>query len=98
MTGDEIGPGSLKCVTAWSARRPLRDLLEETLRTHVGAQEIRQLSADVFLVYTNAAASAVRDWLIPHLADEESAFVVEFEQWSGYGPAPDRRWLLRRGH
>ncbi len=98
MTGDKIGPGSLKCVTAWSARRPLRDLLEETLRTHVAAQDIRHLCGQVFLVYTDAAASAVRDWLVPRLEDEESAFVVAFEEWSGYGPGPDRRWLLRRGH
>ena len=95
---DVIGPGSLKCVTASSERRSLRDVLEKSLREHVRAEDVRHLHGDVFLIYTDAEATAVRDWLKPRLEDEESAFVVEFEQWSGYGPAPDRRWLLRRGH
>ena len=42
--------------------------------------------------------AALRDWLTPSLEEGESVFVVEFEKWSGYGPAPDRAWLLRRGH
>ena len=95
---DVIGPGSLKCVTASSERRLLRDVLEASLREHVRAEDGRHLHGDVFLIYTDAEATAVRDWLKPRLDEEESAFVVEFEQWSGYGPAPDRRWLLRRGH
>lgn len=93
-----VGPGSLKCVTAWSARRSLREPLEETLRAHVRAGDIRHLYGDVFLVYTDAETAAIRDWLGSRLEDGESTFVVEFERWSGLGPAPDRGWLLDRGH
>ena len=94
----EIGPGTLKCVSAWSGDRPLRDVVEAVLRAHVRPADIRYLYGRIFLVYTEADAAAVRDWLIPHLREGESAFVVEFEQWAGYGPAPDRQWLLFRGH
>ena len=94
----EIGPGRLKCVTAWSPSRSLLDPLGETLRTHVRVEDVHHLYGNVFLVYTDAETAAIRDWLIPCLEDGESLFVVEFEQWSGYGPAPDRRWLTFRGH
>jgi hypothetical protein len=40
----------------------------------------------------------VRDWLRDVFEDGESAFVVEFERWSGLGEAIDSTWLLRRGH
>lgn len=93
-----VGPSSLKCVTGWSERRPLRDLLETALRARVRAEEIRHLHGEVFLVYTEAGTAAIRDWLAPHLRADESVFVAEFERWSGHGPAPDRRWLMRRGH
>lgn len=94
----EIGPGSLKCVTASSPGRSLRGLLGQALRAHLRADDIRHLYGETFLVYTDAEAATIRDWLMPTLEDGESVFVVEFEQWSGCGPAPDRRWLLRRGH
>ena len=93
-----LAPGSLKCVAAWSARRPLRHAVQETLRAHVLAEEIRHLYGDVFLVYTDAEVAAVRDWLSACLQEDESLLVVEFERWSGYGPAVDSSWLLRRGH
>ncbi len=32
------------------------------------------------------------------LKANESALVLEFEMWSGYGNAVDRDWLLARGH
>ena len=76
---DVIGPGSLKCVTASSERRLLRDVLEASLREHVRAEDVRHLHGDVFLIYTDAEATTVRDWLKPRLDEEESAFVVEFE-------------------
>ena len=95
---DTIGPGSLKCVSAGSPRRSLREEIEEALRAHVRPEDVRRLYGDVFLVYSDAEPAAIRDWLIPALADEESVFVAEFEHWSGRGPAPDRAWLLRRGH
>ncbi len=90
--------GSLKCITASSPNRSLRDVLEQALRGRVAADDIRLLSGDVLLVYTDADAAVVRDWLAPQLREGESVFVVEFERWSGYGPAPDQTWLLRRGH
>lgn len=95
---DEVGPGSLKCVTASSPRRPLRDIVERALIEHVGADDVRHVFGDVFLVHADADTAALRDRLAERLEDGESAFVVEFEAWSGYGPAVDRRWLLRRGH
>ena len=93
-----IGPGSLKCVTAWSPSRSLRDPLGRALRRHVRADDVHHLYGDVFVVYTEADSATVRDWLVPGLHEQEPAFVVEFEKWSGYGPAPDATWLLRRGH
>ena len=95
---DEIGPGSLKCVSAGSPSRPLRADIEEALRACVRPEDIRHLYGNVFLVYTDAEPLAIRDWLIPTLSDDESVFVVDFEHWSGRGPAADRAWLLRRGH
>ncbi len=95
---ERIGPGSLKCVTAWSSHRQLRNPLEQALRAHVREDDIRHLHGEVFLVYTDADTAIIRDWLTPCLGDGDSVAVIEFERWSGYGPAPDRRWLLRRGH
>ena len=94
----EVSPGRLHCVTAWSAGRSLGPLIEETLRAHVSNEEVRHLYGEVYLVYTDTGAAAIRDWFISRLQEDESMLVVEFEHWSGYGPAPDRRWLLARGH
>jgi hypothetical protein len=85
-------------VSAWSAQRSLRDVIEETLRPHVAPDDVRHLYGDTFLIDTDAEVATIRNWLLPCLKDRESLFVVEFERWSGYGPAPDRDWLLRRGH
>ena len=94
----ETSPGRLHCLTGWSAGRSLGPLIEESLRAHVPPGDIRRLYGEVYLIYADAGSAAIRDWLIPRLQDGESVFVVEFERWSGYGPAPDRRWLLARGH
>ena len=93
-----IAQGRLNCVGALSARRPLARLIEEALHARLPADDIRRLYGDVYLVYTDAGTAAIRDWLTPCLEDDESLIVVEFETWSGYGPALDRRWLLSRGH
>ncbi len=93
-----IGPGSLKCVTAWSDDRSLRKLMAETLRAHVRVEDIRHLYDHVSLIYTDAEPAAIRDWFTSILQEGESVFVVEFERWSSYGPAPDRPWLSFRGH
>lgn len=95
---DEVGPGSLMCVTTHSPERSLRDVLERTLLEHIRSEDIRHLCADTFIVFTESEVDVVRDWLSPVLRDGESAFVTGFERWSAYGPAADRRWLLRRGH
>ena len=95
---EQIGTGSLKCVTGSSPGRSLRSAIEEALSSHVRAEDIRYLSGDVLLVYTKDDTAAIRDWLASLLVDGESVFVVEFEHWSGYGAVPDRDWLRRRGH
>ena len=89
-------PG-LKCVVAWSERRHLCAVVEEGLRTLAGADEVRRLSDDACLVYTDLEPANVRDQLRDRLEPGESLLVVEFEKWSGYG-AVDSAWLLRRGH
>ena len=94
----EIGPGSLKLVSAWSPRHSVRERVAAVLQRHIRAEDIRYLHGRVFLLYTAAEPATIRDWLAPYLEDDESVFVVEFERWSGYGPSPDRDWLRRRGH
>lgn len=98
MSGEAIGPGSLKCVTAISSERTLRHQTQMALERHVRPEDIRHLHGDTFVVYTAADTTTVRDWLTPLLEDGESVFVVEFERWSGHGRSPNRDWLLRRGH
>ena len=89
-------PGSLKCVAVSSPGRSLADVLPAALGEP--ADDARRLFDGVWLVYCGATAAEVRDRLAAHLIEGESAFVVEFERWSGSGPAPDRHWLLARGH
>jgi hypothetical protein len=91
-------PGTLKSVAAYSPHRPLKDLIGDALTARIGAEDVCYLLGRVFLVYTEADTSAIRDWLAPLLRDGESLFVAEFERWSGHGPAPDREWLRERGH
>lgn len=88
---------TLKLVSAWSPDRHLRAMIEEVLRAHVPAEDIRHLHGRVYLVYTAAEPAEIRDWLASHLVDGERAFVVEFERWSGRN-IPHRDWLLVRGH
>ena len=95
---DEIGPGTLKCVVGHSPSRPLRSLIAEILGPHVRDQDIRHLSDDALLAYSDASAADLRDWIAAQLGPGESVLVMEFERWSAFGPAADRRWLLRRGH
>jgi hypothetical protein len=95
---DLVRPGSLKCVAGVSPHRPLQDVFEHILCARIGEADVRHLSGDVFVVHSEMETSDLRDALAAELEDGESVFVVEFERWSGYGPAADRRWLLRRGH
>ena len=95
---DVIGPGSLKLVAASSPRRPLGDVLRDTLCAHAGGNDVRHLHGETFLVQTEADPAAIRDWLSALLGEDESVFVIEFERWSSHGLAADRTWLLRRGH
>ncbi len=91
-------PGTLKCVSASSPARPLREAVEAALRAHIPAEDVRHLYGDILVVYTEEDTAALRDWLAPLLEDGESLFVVEFERWSSAGPAIDREWLGARGH
>lgn len=95
---DEVGPGSLKLVSGYSPSRPLREIIEAALRAKILDSDIRYLFGRAFVVHTDASPEVIRDWLRGVLMDGESAFVVEFERWSGVGEAIDSGWLLRRGH
>lgn len=95
---EDIGPGTLKCVSASAPGRSLRDVIEAALLEHVAPHNVRHLHADTFAVHTEAEPSDIRDWLAALLREDESLLVAEFERWSGHGDAIDRRWLLRRGH
>lgn len=91
-------PGRLHCVSAWSPRRPLTPVIEAALLAHLPADDVRHLFESIYLIYADTEPATVRDWLAAHLEDGELAFVVEFERWSAFGLAPDRDWLLARGH
>ena len=95
---DAVGPGSLKLVAAASPERALSDIVERELASRAGADGMRRLPGDAFIVYTDASAAEVRDWLTPRLREGATLFVVEFERWSAYGAAVDQPWLLQRGH
>jgi hypothetical protein len=95
---DVIGPGSLKLVSGWSPSRSLDQVLSTVLSDRAGANDVRRLQDNVFVVYSEVEPADVRNWLSEHLTDDESVIVVEFERWSSHGPGVDRRWLLRRGH
>jgi len=92
-----IGPGTLKCVALSSPNADLIAAIEHVLANRAGEDDVRRVG-DALLVYTEASTEAIRDWLAPSLSEDESAFVFEFERWSGYGEAIDRDWLRRRGH
>ncbi len=95
---NKIGPGSLKCVIAWAPQRPLAGPVREALSEHIDQEDIRAIDGGATLVHTTADAAHIRDWLAAVLKADESALVLEFEKWSGYGTAVDRGWLLARGH
>jgi hypothetical protein len=95
---DAIGAGSLKLVAGCSQHRSLSHAIGDLLRERIGANDVRHLAGETFLIFTSAEPDAIRDWLAPVLADAESVLIVEFERWSSYGTAVDTRWLLRRGH
>jgi len=103
---------TLKCVIAWSPRRPLHDLLADGLAAFADAGDIQRLGDEACLVYSPAPADEIRDRLRRELEDGEALLVVEFEKWSGHGRGLDARqgrrrgaeaglataWLLARGH
>jgi hypothetical protein len=97
---DEIGAGRLLMIVAAA---PAVDV-ESALLAHIRAADLRPLHratsarGAVFIAYTDAAPSGVRDWLAESLGADASAFIVEFERWSALGDDADRAWLLRRGH
>jgi hypothetical protein len=98
MPEDEVGPGSLKLVSGYSPHRPLRELIQRTLTDRIGVSDVRYIHGRVFAIHTEASCETIRDWLRDAFEDGESAFVVEFERWSGLGEVIDSTWLLRRGH
>ena len=52
-----LAPGSLHCVSGWSASRSQGPVIEEAVRNHVAGDEVRHLYSDVYLVYTDAGAA-----------------------------------------
>lgn len=98
MTGERIGPGSLKLITAHAPTRALHAEIAAVLNRRLRPQDIRHLYDDTFVIYSEEDTASIRDWLAPLLGQGDSLFVVEFERWSGCGEAIDRAWLLRRGH
>jgi len=92
------GEPSLKCVIAWSERRNLCSLVRDKLEAEMDAEDVRGLGDDAFAVYGTSAPDEIRDWVAGVLGPEESVLVLEFEKWSGHGPAVDGEWLMRRGH
>jgi hypothetical protein len=97
VTGDVIGPGSLKVVVVGSAAADAVTLVGDALRERLGDADVRVVGWASWLVYTDADAGQIRDWIAPH-AGGCAVFVAEFEAWAGHGGAIDRAWLLRRGH
>ncbi|MGB2694621.1 MAG: hypothetical protein WBD55_05470 [Dehalococcoidia bacterium] len=98
MSGEAIGPGSLKLVTASSSDSALGSRVQTALERHVRPEDVRHIHDDAFVVFTESDAATIRDWLAPLLRHGESVFVVEFERWSGRGSSISREWLLGRGH
>ena len=92
------GEPTLKCVIAWSNTRNLCTLVTDQLEAKMGSNDIRRLGDDAFAVYGKPAPDEIRDWVAGVLDPEESVVVLEFEKWSGHGPAVDTEWLMRRGH
>ena len=95
MTGPLPG---LRCVIAWSDRRNLCSIVGEQLRSIVPEADLRRIGDDAYLAYSALSADELRNRLRPTLAVDEGLLVIDFERWSGYGEALDRRWLLGRGH
>ena len=96
MTTEPL-PG-LRVVVAWSERRNLCTMIGDALEAIAGADEVRKLSDDAYVVHTPLSTAELRDRLREMLAEGEGVFVAEFEVWSGHGDALDSRWLLARGH
>jgi hypothetical protein len=94
---DRIEQGTLKIVSGWSPSRSLQHVLETSLTSIVGHQDIRSLGTATFIVHTLREPEALRDALARLLNEGEELFVAEFERWSSYGLA-FTDWLLRRGH
>jgi hypothetical protein len=93
-----IPDGSLKVVVAWSLRRNLCDIVGERLMQVASQDDLRALGDDTVAVWTARTVSDLRDLLREVLGEDEGLLVVEFETWSGFGQALDKRWLLERGH
>ncbi|MDO8616877.1 MAG: hypothetical protein Q7T33_14265 [Dehalococcoidia bacterium] len=89
---------TLKCVIAWSERRPLGELLAAQLAESAGEGNVLRLGGAACAVYTAEEPADLRDRLRGRLEEGESLLVLEFERWSSSGPAIDSRWLLARGH
>ena len=89
---------ALRVVVAWSARRNLCSIISDALAELAGAEEVRPLGEESFVVNTSLAAAELRDHLRSRLAQGDAVFVADFEVWSAHGANVDATWLLRRGH
>jgi hypothetical protein len=91
-------PATLKLVVAWSDRRNLCSTIRHAAEALVGAEEVRGLGEDAFVVHTALTTADLRDELRGTLSSGEAIFVTEFEVWSAHGKNVDSKWLLARGH
>jgi hypothetical protein len=89
---------TLKIVIAWSGRRNVCTLISDALEDLAGADEVRKLSEEAYVVHTALTSAELRDRLRAVIREGEGVFAAEFEVWSGHGEALDSRWLLARGH
>lgn len=96
MTAEPLA--TLKVVVAWSGRRNLCTLIGGALESLAGADEVRKLSDEAYVVHTALTTAELRDHLRDVIREGDGVLVAEFEVWSGHGEALDARWLLARGH
>ena len=90
-------PG-LRIVVAWSDRRNLCSLIGDALGRLAGADEVRKLGDETYVVHTALTAAELRDGLRESLTEADALFTADFEVWSSFGASIDATWLLRRGH
>jgi hypothetical protein len=89
---------TLKLVVLEATSESVAAAVRNELAGLAGENELREVGGSAFVAHTPLRTADLRDRVQLLLASGESAIVVEFEAWSGYGPRIDSVWLMRRGH